>query len=224
MDEARQQLLSGTPAPFWLMAESQSGGRGRHGRTWSSPPGNLYCTLALAEPCQPARGAELGFVAGVALHEAVRAATGLQHPDLAIKWPNDLLLEGAKVAGLLLEGTMINGRFHVLIGFGVNIASAPQDVPYQARSLVFHAAGLTSGQVLAHLSAAWVVEIARWRTGFQATRTEWLARAAHLGKLARVRLPSGEVSGIMRGIDETGRLLLEDGGGILTIDAGDVFL
>ncbi len=204
MDEARALLAAGERAPFWVSAESQSGGRGRHGRVWSSPPGNLYATLALADPCEPARGAELGFVAGVALHRAVSQTLGLAHPALAIKWPNDLLLEGAKAAGLLLEGSVGAGGFTVLIGFGVNLVSAPPDTPYPARALIPPTGALEPAALLEALASTWCEEFARFRQGFAFTRQAWLARAAHLGQPAQVRLPGGAVTGVMRGINEAG--------------------
>lgn len=224
MDEARGRLAAGDPAPFWIMAESQSGGRGRHGRAWHSPQGNLYATLALSSPCEAARGPELGFVAGVALHRAVADATGLDAPDLAIKWPNDLLLGGAKTAGLLVEGMSRGGRFDVLIGFGVNVAHAPFGTPYPATALHEHAPGVTVAGLLEGLSRAWMAEFSLWRTGFAATRAEWLARAAGMGRMVRARPPSGEIAGIMRGIDENGCLLIEVAGQNMRIEAGDVFL
>lgn len=223
MDEARALVAAGEREPFWVVADSQSRGRGRHGRAWYSPPGNLYATLALAEPCEPARGPELGFVAGIALHRAISAAAGLRHPALAIKWPNDLLLEDAKVAGLLLEGLTFGGRFRVLIGFGVNVSSAPTDTPYPARALGPAAAGVTPGAVLYELSREIVAALSVHALGFASIRADWLARAARMGQEARVRLPSGEVAGVMSGVDESGRLLLRTSLGMRTIDAGDLF-
>lgn len=224
MDAARERLAAGEPAPFWVVAESQIGGRGRHGRQWVSPPGNLYATLALCEPCDPARGPELGFVAGLALHQAVAETTGLSHPALAIKWPNDLLLDGAKLAGILLEGITLAGRFHVLIGIGVNVAHAPEGTPYPARALSQGPDEALRSALFEALRRAWASSEAQWRAGFGETRSAWLARAAHLGKPARVRLPAGEMAGVMRGIDAHGRLLLDVEGVERVIEAGDVFL
>ncbi len=169
-------------------------------------------------------GAELGFVAGVALHRAAQSVTGLAHPALALKWPNDLLLGGAKCAGLLLEGAKVGGAFRVLIGFGVNLVSAPADTPYPAGALVWGTGGCEApaSTFLQALSAAWVEEEAHWRQGFATTRTAWLARAAFLGERITVRPPTGEMSGVMRGIDERGRLLLEQDGRVAVVDAGDV--
>jgi BirA family biotin operon repressor/biotin-[acetyl-CoA-carboxylase] ligase len=229
MDEARALIGEGVATPFWVVADEQTGGRGRHGRQWSSPPGNLYATLALTDPCAPARGPELGFVAGVAVHQAVAEVARLGPPALGIKWPNDLLLNGAKVAGLLLEGTTIGGHYRVLIGFGVNIVSAPTGTPYPATTLEAgvgarsHDPMQTRDLYLAALSRAWLAADAQWREGFDGTRAAWLARAALVGQHIKVRPPSGPVEGTMRGVDSQGRLLLETTAGLATIDAGDVF-
>jgi BirA family biotin operon repressor/biotin-[acetyl-CoA-carboxylase] ligase len=225
MDEARALLLAGGSAPFWLMAETQSGGRGRHGRAWASPPGNLHLTLALIDPCAPARGAELGFVAGLALHRAVAAITDLAPPVLALKWPNDLLLGGAKLAGLLLEGTQVHGRFVVLVGFGVNLVAAPRDTPYPAVALIETVKPPpTPAAMQQAIAEAWTREAARWRQeGFAAVRARWLEVAAGLGQPARVRLANGACDGLMSGIDDEGQLVLETAEGERRIDAGDLF-
>ncbi|MCX7341525.1 MAG: biotin--[acetyl-CoA-carboxylase] ligase [Hyphomicrobiales bacterium] len=223
MDEARAHVMAGNMEPCWFVADAQTGGRGRHGRTWISPPGNLYATLALTAPGDPARAPELGFVAGLALYRAVAAGTGLHHPDLAIKWPNDLLLGGAKVAGLLLEGLQARGRFVVLIGFGVNVASAPQGLIYPTQALAAVAAAPTPAHLLRELSLNWIEAHARWAAGFARTRADWQELAHGLGADVRVRPPSGEVRGVMRGINARGCLLLDTPTGQVTIDAGDLF-
>lgn len=223
MDEARTWIMAGNDQPCWFVADEQTGGRGRHGRTWVSPPGNLYATLALTAPCDPAIAPQLGFVAGLALHRAVVAATGLGHPQLAIKWPNDLLLSGAKVAGLLLEGLQVRGQFAVLIGFGVNVVSAPEVSAYPVRSLVSQTSALTRAGLLQELSGCWLQACTQWRDSFASIRADWLATAHGLGTEVRVRPPNGEIRGIMRGIDERGCLLLDTPGGEVRIDAGDLF-
>lgn len=221
MDDARVLLHVGHAGPFWVVADEQTGGRGRHGRQWSSPPGNLYATLVLSEPCAPGSGPELGFVAGVALHRAVEALTGVGPPALVLKWPNDLLLDGAKCAGLLLEGLQVRGAFRVLIGFGVNVASAPYGTPYPAAALSSRHP-LERDALFAALSTHWLHAHAQWRTGFQAIRADWLARAAFIGERISVRPPAGEISGVMRGVDGSGRLLLERDGALITVEAGDL--
>ncbi|MCU0884909.1 MAG: biotin--[acetyl-CoA-carboxylase] ligase [Beijerinckiaceae bacterium] len=223
MDEARGHVGAHRTDPCWFVADEQTGGRGRHGRTWMSPPGNLYATLALVAPCEAARAAELSFVAGLALHGAVASVSGLGHPHLGIKWPNDLLLGSAKVAGLLLEGVQIEGRFAVLVGFGVNILSAPPETPYPACCLADAAPAATRDAVFAALSEHWLDAMAVWQSGFTATRAAWLAVAHGLGTQVRIRPPGGEVSGLMRGIDARGCLVLATADGERTFDAGDLF-
>lgn len=223
MDEARAHVISGNAGSSWFVADEQTGGRGRHGRTWVSPPGNLYATLALTAPCDPSVSPELGFVAGLALHRAVAAATGFKRPELALKWPNDLLLGEAKVAGLLLEGLHSHGHFAVLIGFGVNIVSAPAGMDYPVRALLPEPGAIKPADLLHELSASWVETHKQWQAGFALIRADWLAVAHGIGTSVRVRPPSGEIRGIMRGIDERGCLLLDTPEGEVTIDAGDLF-
>jgi BirA family transcriptional regulator, biotin operon repressor / biotin---[acetyl-CoA-carboxylase] ligase len=223
MEEARK-LAGVIHAPVWVTATAQTGGRGRHGRNWASPPGNLYATLFLPQPCHAARGPELSFVAGLALHDAVKGLC--EGADFKLKWPNDLLLGPAKCAGLLLEGITRAGQFDVLIGFGVNIAHAPQDTPYPAATLRdVLAAPNGAYAVLATLSDAMEARLAQWRGpgGFASIRADWLTRAAFLGELITLRLPSGPLSGIFGSLDDAGRLILSTSAGQHVIDAGDLF-
>lgn len=225
MEEARRALGEGDPGRLWIVARSQNAGRGRHGRHWGSPPGNLYASLLLVGPCEPVLAPQLGFVAGLALHDAAAAATGLSAPALALKWPNDLLVDGAKTAGLLLEGESRAGRFAVTIGFGVNIASCPSETPYPATHLGAHAAEASVERLLAALSGAWHRRFSAWSLpgGFGPLRAAWLERAAYLGQSITMRLPDGPVSGRFLGLDAAGRLELETEGGRRLIDAGDLY-
>ncbi|PZR86317.1 MAG: biotin--[acetyl-CoA-carboxylase] ligase [Stutzerimonas stutzeri] len=225
MEEARRALGEGDPGRLWIVAKSQNAGRGRHGRHWGSPPGNLYASLLLVTPCEPALAPQLGFVAGLALHDAAAAVTGLSHPALALKWPNDLLIGGAKTSGLLLEGESRAGRFNVVIGIGINVASAPEGTPYPAAHLSAHAAEATVERLLAALSDAWHQRFSAWSLpgGFGPTRAAWLERAAYLGETITMRLPDGPVSGRFLGLDASGRLELETEAGRRLIDAGDLY-
>lgn len=226
MDEGRALAAAGETGPLWIVADSQSGGRGRHGRVWTSPPGNLYATLLLTEPCAQARAPELGFVASLALHDAINRCTGLDMPDLALKWPNDLLMRGAKLAGLLLEGQTMPGTgvFVVTIGLGINIGSAPEDTPYPAMALSAHAPHVTPDEIFAALSDAFAARFAHWRDfGFPPLREAWQARAAGRGESVTIRLPAGPLSGVFQGIDAAGRLILLTSDGQHVIDAGDLF-
>ena len=225
MEEARRALGEGDPGLLWIVAKSQNAGRGRHGRHWGSPPGNLYASLLLVAPCEPALAPQLGFVAGLALHDAAASVTGLSAPTLALKWPNDLLISGAKTSGLLLEGENRAGRFNVVIGFGVNIASSPEGTPYPATHLSAHAAEANVERLLAALSDAWHKRFSAWSLpgGFGPIRAAWLERAAYLGETITMRLPEGPVSGRFLGLDASGRLELETEMGRRLIDAGDLY-
>jgi len=225
MEEARRALYEGDPGLLWVVARSQNSGRGRHGRHWTSPPGNLYASLLLVNPCEPALAPQLGFVAGLALHDAAARVTGLTAPRLALKWPNDLLIDGAKCSGLLLEGESGAGRFAVIAGLGVNIASCAQGTPYPASFLRAHAPDVTIEAVLEALAEAWARRFALWRRpgGFGPIREAWLERAAFLGQTITIRPPSGSVTGVFIGLDPGGRLLLETSTGTQTFDAGDLF-
>jgi BirA family transcriptional regulator, biotin operon repressor / biotin---[acetyl-CoA-carboxylase] ligase len=222
MDEARRRFDLSMHTRLWIIAGEQGAGRGRLGRQWQSPPGNLHLTL-LSPTHTPLRDQpKLGFVAGVALARAVSSLL----PDgatLRLKWPNDLLLEGAKVSGLLLEG--LGQGAAIAIGIGVNIVAHPPDTPYPAAHLRRAAPGITRESLFAKLAVALVEEIDLFAngSGFPLTRQRWLARAAHLGQSIRIRQGETSLEGIFRDIDTDGRLLLETSGGLARIDAGDVF-
>jgi BirA family biotin operon repressor/biotin-[acetyl-CoA-carboxylase] ligase len=231
-DDALQAAKSGDPGPLWIAATEQRAGRGRHGRQWTSPPGNLYASLLLIDPCEAPLAPQLGFVAGLALHEAVESLTGLGPPRLSLKWPNDLLLDGAKLSGLLLEGHPLGaGSLAVIIGFGVNVAFAPTGTPYPAMALKSVRPDLTRDDVFTALASAFARTFAAWRAAsrnnsadpFGPIRRLWLERAAGIGQEVRLRLPSGEKSGIFEGLDRSGRLQLGNASGLELIDAGDLY-
>jgi len=225
MEEARRALDQGEPGKLWIVARSQDAGRGRHGRQWGSPPGNLYASLLLKEPCEPALAPQLGFVAGLALHDAASQLLGPAGAGLKLKWPNDLLLGNAKISGLLLEGESRAGRLNVILGCGVNIASCPSDTPYPATFLKAAAPQASVESLLFALSDAWARRFETWSQpgGFGPIRSAWLERAAFLGETITIRLPEGPLSGRFAGLDPTGRLELEAEGGRRLIDSGDLF-
>ena len=206
----------------WLVAERQTAGRGREGRNWASPPGNLYAsTLVRLRPADPpATG--LALVAAVALDEAASAFLPGGAP-LQLKWPNDLLLGGAKLAGILLER---HGEC-VVAGFGVNLAHHPDQLGRPVTHLGEHAPAptpLAFAEALAEAVARW---LGRWRAeGLGAVRTRWLARAHPAGTALSAALPEGgRAEGLFEGLAEDGalRLRLADGSRRV-IHAGDVFL
>jgi BirA family biotin operon repressor/biotin-[acetyl-CoA-carboxylase] ligase len=226
-DEAMACGRRGDPGRLWIVAEAQSGGRGRNGRVWSSPPGNLYASLLLIDPAPPHKAPELGFVASLAL---ARALGEILKGDrrLAIKWPNDILHDGAKIAGILLESVGLpDGRFACVAGIGVNCRSHPENALYRTTDLgAIGGPPIAPELVFERLSAAMADWLDVWAQGhgFAPIRTEWLSLAAGLGATISVARPFGAVEGVFRTIDATGRLILDGAAGEVAVEAGDVFL
>lgn len=226
MDEARRRAQAGEAGPLWIWARRQSAGRGRRGRAWRSGEGNLLCTLLLRPDCEPGEGARLSFLTAVALGEALESFAG---PGLlSFKWPNDVLLRGRKVSGILLESESgpDNQLAWLSIGIGVNLAEHPTDSEFPATS--FPAEGFAApepGAALERLAASMAAWLTRWREGgFAPVREAWLARAARLGEPIRVRLANETLDGTFSALDDQGCLVLTGAGGARRISAGDVFL
>lgn len=211
---------------LWITAREQTAGRGRRGNAWVSPPGNLYATLLLDGLAAPQRAPELAFVAGLAVHDAIGACAPGLREKLALKWPNDLLYGGAKLAGVLIEGRSSGSGLAVAIGIGVNCRSHPSQTSYPATDLAEAGVELSADDVFLALSRAMMLRLEQWREGegFSAVRADWIARAVGIGGDIRVRLPDRELFGHCQGIDGSGRLLLRlTDGRVETIAAGDVF-
>lgn len=222
-DEAFLLAAAGETGPFWLTARSQSAGRGRRGRTWASPPGNLYATVLLPNPSPPARAPELSFVAALAVHDAIGAVAPGCRPML--KWPNDVLLDGRKCAGILVEGRSAGDAFTVAVGVGVNCADHPAATAHPATDLAAAGFDVPPERLFPELARAFARRLAQWQEGrgFAAIRADWTARADALGGAVRVRLPDRDLAGTFRGLDEGGRLVLEGADGTREIvAAGDV--
>jgi BirA family transcriptional regulator, biotin operon repressor / biotin---[acetyl-CoA-carboxylase] ligase len=222
MEEARRRFDPGFARRLWIVAGEQTAGRGRQNRTWISPPGNLHLTLLLPTRTPVAEQPKLGFAAGVAL---ARAARVLLPPDVAaqLKWPNDLLVGGAKASGLLLEG--LGQGAAIAVGIGVNVVAHPPGTPYAATHLAAHAPGLTAEQVFMRLAQALAEEIDVFADGrgFALTRQRWLSYAAHLGQHISVRQETGGLEGVFADLDTDGRLVVDTSSGRIRIAAGDVF-
>jgi BirA family transcriptional regulator, biotin operon repressor / biotin---[acetyl-CoA-carboxylase] ligase len=210
---------TGVGEGFWLRAERQTAGRGRQGRAWSSPVGNLYAsTLVRLRPSDP-QPATLALVAAVALEEAVWVF-GAQP---VLKWPNDLLIGGAKLSGILLE----RAGDAVVIGFGVNLAHAPEGIERAATSVAAHGTAPDPGVFVETLAEAFARWLGRWRgEGLSPIRDRWLARAHPLGTALTARLADGSSEdGLFDGLTQDGALILRlADGATRVIHAGDVFL
>lgn len=207
---------------MWLRAEQQSAGRGRQGREWISRDGNLYAsTLVRLRPADPP-APTLTLVAAVALAEAVSILCS-RDSGVQIKWPNDLLLGGAKVAGILLE----RSGDAVVIGFGVNCAHHPDLLDRLTTSLADHDLPIDPAVLVETLADTFSRWLARWRgEGIGPVRARWLDHAHPAGTALTARLVDGEgVDGLFAGLDADGalRLRLADGT-VRVIHAADVFL
>lgn len=218
------------PGPTWIIAGFQTAGRGRRARPWTSPRGNFHATLVL-KPREPAEQVALrSFAAALALRDACVALTGL--PDsFTLKWPNDVLLNGGKLAGILLESSGLGTPNPVLcIGIGVNLIAAPDPSLVEPGAVppvsLLQETGLRVTpeaflDALAPAYAAW--ETAFQTQGFAPLRTAWLAHAARIGQPIRARTGTDTREGIFDSIDASGNLILRTPAGPLAIPAAEVF-
>lgn len=225
-DEALAQARQGDPGRLWIVAETQTKGRGRNGRTWLSPRGNLHASLLLIDPAPLGKAPELGFVAGIASAHALRMILdGDQR--IAIKWPNDILHGEAKLCGILLEcGLLPDGRLACAAGIGINCAMNPAATAYATTSLsAIKGAAVAPSRVLETLSLTMAHWLTVWAagSGFGAIRTEWLSLAAGLGRRVAVSRGQKTLEGTFITIDATGRLVLKLPSREVLIEAGDVF-
>lgn len=216
-DEAGRLANEGAAEGTVVWARQQVGGRGRRGRTWASPEGNLYSSTIIRPACSAPRAAELGFVAALAVGDIVPSGRTVR-----LKWPNDVLVDGGKVAGILLESAIDQRGSveHVVAGIGVNVASAPQlpEMRYPGAAL-----GGTVENALENLARALAARLAQWRhDGFRAVRAAWLAQAGPLGAEVDVRLGEGLVRGSFAGVDQDGALLLNTATGPRKIVSGEL--
>jgi BirA family biotin operon repressor/biotin-[acetyl-CoA-carboxylase] ligase len=227
--EAMRQAgqLSG---PCWILAHHQASGRGRRGRVWHMPRGNFAATLALRPNGTPAQVALRSFVASVALYDALVAVTG-RASGFSLKWPNDVLLNGGKVAGILLESVGVGaGVGHLAIGVGVNLIAAPGGDEVEEGALLpvdlasMTGALVTPEEFLEHLASAYARLEDQFTTyGFAPIRTAWLKRAARLGQVVTARTGTTEITGTFQTVDDTGALVLNTAHGTQAIAAADVY-
>ena len=225
-EEARRLAASGERGPVWLRADKQTAGRGRRGRAWESPTGNLAATLLISPDRPAAECAQLSFVTAIATADA--ASSFAPSADVKVKWPNDVLASGKKLAGILLESASGSSATptYLAIGIGMNLAHFPPETEFPATSLA--ALGVAAPSPSAALTQL-AAQFAKWydvwmTTGFSSIRDAWLARAAGLGTHIRARLTNEETHGLFEGIDHTGALILrETQDRVRTIAAGEVF-
>lgn len=228
-EEAKRLAGGGASHGAVIWAKRQMAGRGRMGREWISPEGNLYVSILLSPPCALPECSQLSFVSAVAAANTVEPIIG-DHADIHCKWPNDVLIDGKKAGGILLESFTIadeNGedKQWVVTGLGLNIDSYPEDVAFPATSLRDQGVEIISAKiVLSRFIYHFIHAYDSWcRDGFATTREDWLKRAYRLGYPTDVAVGDQHFTGSFQGIDNFGRLLLQDNqGGVRTVSAGDV--
>lgn len=241
--EALSRLRDGDEGHLWVVSAHQSAGRGRRGNRWENPVGNLAASLGLVVGYPASTAARLGFVAGLALDRALRLAvpslgdsgatsrgstrSGPAEQRLRLKWPNDLLLDGGKLAGILLEAEpLADGRLAVIVGIGVNVIAAPDGLPYRASSVASLKTDVDAAEIFLALSDSWVAIDRLWceGEGFHRIRECWLERAAGTGEEVTVKLGGNDrIHGVFESIDDAGCLILRlRDGSTRSISAGAV--
>ena len=222
-EEARRRAANGDVGPCWLVTDAQSAGRGRLGRQWSSPKGNLFTTALLPYPRQASEATVVPFAAGLAVVDAARMAA-VDVSSLGLKWPNDVLSDGAKLSGILIETGLLHGKLWMAAGFGVNVEVAPErpDRPTACLADLPGGAGLTALRLLTFLDLAFRARLNQLLTdGFAGVRTDWLACAAYLNASIEVN----GLKGVMTGLADDGALMLQgDDGTITHVRAGEISL
>jgi BirA family transcriptional regulator, biotin operon repressor / biotin---[acetyl-CoA-carboxylase] ligase len=224
------RIAAAATGPVWILAGEQTGGRGRRGRAWASPRGNFHATLLMKPTDPPTLVALRSFAAALAVREALVALTGLP-ASFALKWPNDVLCNGGKIAGILLESAGNGAQVsHLAIGIGVNLIAAPDPAMLEPGALAPVTALVETGKRIApetlldHLAPAFAAWETRLTTqGFAPLRTEWLSHAARLGETIRARTGTDTREGRFDTIDDSGALILSTPHGRHTIPAAEVF-
>ena len=221
----------GEPGPVWFVTTEQTAGRGRRQRPWIAPRGNLASSILEVMDVAPGVAATLGFAAGLALDAALRQVTleaavrSGAAVNFALKWPNDVLAEGKKISGILLEVEHLPGGLAVVTGMGTNVVAFPEGTPTPATSLAALGVQVSAEDLFAALSDAWVEFRGIWDNGrgFAQIRRLWLARAAGLGQAVAVVLGGSTIEGIFDTIDDQGCMIIQTPAGKrMPVSAGDV--
>jgi BirA family transcriptional regulator, biotin operon repressor / biotin---[acetyl-CoA-carboxylase] ligase len=212
-DEAQRRAAAGERGPIWIATRRQTAGKGRSGRAWAEAgEGNVAATLLFRPCCAPPRLPELSLVAGVAACDAVaEALSGTGVGDVELKWPNDVLIDGAKVSGILIESGNQGGEVVSLVGIGINVASAPEVADRAVTCLAAEGSSRNAREVLELLVARMSHWLAVWErpNGFGQIRDAWAERAIALGRPLEIKTSDGPVAGTFAGLDHDGALLID---------------
>lgn len=224
-EEAKRRARRGELSPVWIAARSQSAGKGRLGRAWESPAGNLFSTLLFPEPAGLALASRTPFAAALAVRDAcMRAVPSL---DAKLKWPNDVRVRRHKLCGILTETGETNGVVWIALGIGINVQHAPEGTGQVTSSLASESAsaGLTPELVLEDLRQTLSHRIGQARQDFEALLNDWLRNAEGLGQVVQAGSAQNRLEGVFEGLAPDGGLMLRlPDGAAHTIRAGDVEL
>ncbi|WP_050402401.1 biotin--[acetyl-CoA-carboxylase] ligase [Bradyrhizobium embrapense] len=231
--EAMLRARDGEQGPMWFVTSEQTAGRGRRQRVWVAPRGNLASSILEVTDVPPAVAATLGFAAGLSLEAALQKVSveaalrlGPDSPKFTLKWPNDVLANGKKLSGILLEAEALENRLAVVVGIGTNVVAAPEGTPTPAVSLAGLGIQISAEELFAALSDAWVEFRGIWDDGrgFPEIRRLWLERAAGLGDKVAVQTGSATLEGTFDTIDDTGCLIVRTASGErMPVTAGEVY-
>jgi BirA family transcriptional regulator, biotin operon repressor / biotin---[acetyl-CoA-carboxylase] ligase len=214
--EALRRVLAGEPPPFWIVADTQSAGRGRSGRSWASAPGNLLASLALRLDAPQSKAYQLALVTGVAMVEAIEHTMTFNEGEaLRLKWPNDILVGTAKAGGILIESSVVGGVLTSIVGIGLNVSSPPEGLERDVTHLAAHGPAPAPGAILGPLATAMNRWIGLWAEGdgFDTVRKAWLLRAGPIGEALRINTGAETVEGLFAGLDPDGALIMRDSAG-----------
>jgi BirA family transcriptional regulator, biotin operon repressor / biotin---[acetyl-CoA-carboxylase] ligase len=226
----------GADLPLWVIADEQTSGKGRSGRTWVSLPGNFHASFAVQLTCELAKAGQIALVAGVAVIDAIEAAwhedgqnDNHPYPDFRLKWPNDIMGNDAKCGGILIESTPARGRvgLHGVIGIGLNLVGHPADLDRSVTNFAAMGQRIKPLAFLSHLDLALKSALALWDAGhgFERVRERWLSVGTPIGTAMSVQSGSRRVDGEFAGLNCDGALLLRDASGsVATLTFGDVTL
>ncbi|KJC59274.1 biotin [Bradyrhizobium sp. LTSPM299] len=231
--EAMLRAREGERGPMWFVTPEQTAGRGRRQRAWMAPRGNLASSVLEVMDVQPAVAATLGFAAGLSLEAALQRVSieaalrlGPGSPKYMLKWPNDVLADGKKLSGILLEAETIGDRLAVVVGIGTNVVAAPEGTPTPAVSLAALGVQIGAEELFGALSNAWVEFRGIWDNGrgFADIRRLWLERAAGLGDKVAILTGNAALEGTFDTIDDTGCLIVRTADGRrMPVTAGEVY-
>lgn len=227
--DAMRLALEGERLPFWVMADTQTKGRGRSGRNWVSERGNLHASLALRCIAPMENAGQLSLLAGISVIDAIRSTMDLaQEAELRLKWPNDILIGIAKAGGILVESTSLRegSGFLAILGFGLNLVAFPDAIGREVTALAEFGKPAEPRAFLSALSEKLFFWLDRWNSGsdFGTIRTAWLERAGEIGEPILIHTAAGPLSAKYQGLTETGSLLADVDGVRREISYGDVAL